>query len=312
MADTDKPASPPPEYVPPSRMEAAELQKLFSADDAPAEPPAAPPAPKPAETPAAAPPPAEKSADETPTLLKIAKEKAALRAEKATVEPHLQMLKVFSPQEAQRLAQARASGDPVAALAALGFTHTQYTQKLLSTKPAEAPAEEAAPPAGDPEVKTLKERLAALETERENERLQVARKEAFGKMESVLKDNPKFKTITTLGDYAGVEKVLLNYWAENGSMPGATFEESITLAAELHEADLKKEAEKWSKVLTPAPASGQTAPPKAPESPRPASESPRTLTNASATAPAAVRTVPKTEAEILQAIIAGEDLSHLG
>lgn len=314
MADEQKqtpPAPPPPAYVPPGQMDVAELQKMMVEDGViTPEQAAAAPANKVAVTSPVT--PAAESAppvSEEPALLKLAKKQAELRKEKEAVAPHLEMLKVFSPQEAQRLAQARASGDPVAALTALGFTHQQYTQKLVGLKAPEAAPEQDAPPAA-PEIEALKQEVQALRAERENERVQASRREALGKMESILKDNPKFHTINSLKDYEGIEKVLLSYWSEFQKMPGDTFEESVALAAEVHEAQLKKEAEKWSRALT-VPQTSVPVPSKAPDAPRTGSEQPRTLTNANTTAPATVRTVPKTESEILEAIARGDDLSVL-
>ena len=296
MSD-EKPAAPaaPAAFVPLSQVSPAELMKAF-VDDGVIEAPAAVAAP-----PAAVAP----SVDDTPALVKIAQRSAALRKQKEEAGPHLDMLKVFSPQEAQRLAAARASGDPVAALAALGFTHSQYVNKLTNTKAEPEPEEK---PAGNPEMVTLRQELAALKAERDGEKFQVSRQEVFGKMKEVTKDNPKFASINSLNDHAGIERVLLAYWAEHGALPADTFEESVILAAEVHEADLRKQAERYRPLLTTAPPSVQVAL-KAPESPRTGSESPRTLTNANTTAPAAARTtVPKTRQEVYEALVRGDDL----
>ena len=287
-------------YVPPSQVAPEELMKAFQDEgivEAPAE------AAKPA-TPAA--PPAPQKDDEVPALVKIAKARDALRKQQESVAPHLELLKAFSPQEAQRIAQARSSGDPVAALAALGFTHSQYTAKLLGEKP-----EESAVPEKNvaPEYDSPRQEIQALKAERENERVGVQRKEALGKMADILKDNPKFTTINSMKDYEGIEKVLIQYWTENGNtLPADTFEESVALAAEVHEANLRKEAERWRGVLTGFKEAAPVAA-KAPESPRPGTESPRTLTNAMSTAPAAARTAPKSREELLERIVKGEDLS---
>lgn len=307
MADNEQKQTAPVQYTPPSQLDPAELTKLFVEDGVITPEKAAEVAGKPATQEVAKPAPVEAKKEDEPQLLKIAREKDAFRKEKEAVAPHLDMLKAFSPQEAQRLAQARASGDPVAALAALGFTHSQYTQRLVGMKPEEKPADAPAPEAS-PKLSALEQELAALKAERENERAQANRREAFSKMETVLKDNPKFSHVSTLKEFEAVERVILQHWNKFGELPGATFEESVALAAEVVEADLKKQAEKYRPLLTTSSSSAQVSS-KAPESPRPASESPRTLTNANTTAPAAARTTPRTLEEIKQAIANGEDLS---
>ena len=299
MADPAEKNTPTP-YTPPGQIDPAELMKAFVEDGVIEAPPPAAPA-------AAAPvtPPAPQKDDEVPALVKIAKARDALRKQQESVAPHMELLKAFSPQEAQRLAQARAKGSARDALAALGFTHTQYTAELLGEK--EAPSEEK-PVA--PEYDSLRQEIQALKAERETERVGAQRKEALGKMESILKDNPKFSTINSMKDYEGIEKVLIQYWSENGNtLPADTFEESVALAAEVHEANLRKEAERWRGVLTGFKEAAPVAS-KAPASPSTGSaESPRTLTNAMSTAPAAARTAPKSREELLERIAKGDDLS---
>jgi len=310
VADSEQKTESTP-YRPPSTLNAADLAAEFDKQEGAPPPPA-----QQAEAPKteAKPPvvasekPVSETKDEAPQLLKIAQERAAFRKEVETVKPYMEALKVFSPQEAQRLAQARASGNPVAALAALGFTHAQYTQALLGQpdEPSE-PAKEA--PKTDSELAQLRQELQALKAERDAEKTQTARQQALGQMKQLLSADAKFKHLNGLENYEAVERVLIDYHSQHGTLPGATFEESIKLAAEVVEAQLAKEAEKWSKVLTvsqnPAPLSGQ----KAPES-RPSSGTaiPRTLTNAAATAPSEVKSVPRTRQDIINAFIErGED-----
>lgn len=306
MADTEqKTETPPQSYVPPSKIDPAELAKAFQ-DEGIVEKPASPPpvaeaAGKPATQEAAKP-----AASEEPLLLRIARERDAFRKESEPLKPYLEALKVLSPTEASRLAQARAAGNPVAALAALGFTHAQYNQALAGVKD-EAPAEKPAP-SGDPELMTLKQELAALKAERESEKVQSSRTQMLGQMKDLLKDNAKFDLINKTGDIEGVERVLIQYHSAHGALPGSTLEESVTLAAEMYEASLKKEAERWSKVLTGFQGSAPVAATRAPESPSTGTvPQTRTLTNANTSAPAATRTVPKSRAEVLAAIIEGRD-----
>lgn len=309
MADTEQKTETTP-YRPPSQMDANALAAEFDKQDTPQ---AAPPAeaPKAEAKPAVA---SEKAVsetkDEAPQLLKIAQERAAFRKEVEAVKPYMEAFKVFSPQEAQRLAQARSQNNPVAALTALGFTHSQYTQALLGQTPEkseEAPKAEAKEDTSD--IAQLRAELQALKAERENEKTMSARQQALGQMKSLLSSDAKFKHVNGLENYEAVERVLIDYHSQHGTLPGATFEESIKLAAEVVEAQLAKEAEKWSKVLTvsqtSAPLSGQ----KAPESkPSTGTVAPRTLTNAAVSAPSEVKSVPKSRQEFIQAFIErGED-----
>jgi hypothetical protein len=264
---------------------------------------------KPATEAVAKPPPATEVAtsktDDTPALVKIAKAKDALRKEREQVAPHLDMLKAFSPTEAQRMAQARAAGNPVALLAAAGFTHAQYNAAVAGLKDEPEATEK---PTGNPEYDSLKQELAAIKAERDNERIQSSRSQFLSHTEKLLKDDPKYAHLSSLGEWQSVEAVILAHIREHGEPPGATLDESIQLAAEQVEYNLKKEAERWSGVLTKL-RPGAVVTQKAPESPRPVPESPRTLTNAMSTAPAAARTAPKSREELLEAIARGDDLS---
>lgn len=304
MADTEKTEAP-AEYLSPSQISPDVLLKAFQEDGIVETPPApAPAAAKPAEPAPAAPPP---PANEPPALLKIAQEKAELRRMQEAVKPYAEVAKGLTPQQLMQLSRAVTSGDPVGALSALGFSHAQYTQKLVGAEPV---AKEEAPKSSDPVVETLKQEVERLRAEREAEKMQVTRQQTLQQMQSALKDDPKFRYINGLGDYEGVERVLINYYQQAGSLPGATFEESVKLAAEMYEADLQKQAERWSKVnqgLTPSASSAPVPPQRAPESPSAGTVSPRTLTNSNTTAPAAVRPVPKSREEILAAIREGRD-----
>lgn len=305
MADTEQKQNP-PSYIPPSQVSPADLMKAFQ-DEGVIEKPAEP-APAPQKVAEPAPAPVQTKTEDLPALLRIAKERDAFRKEVEPIKPYVEALKVLSPTEAQRLAQARQSGDPVAALAALGFTHQQYTQKLLSLPPEEGKKEEPKVAPEMSEIQSIKQELAALKAEREQAQIQQSRAGLLAQMKTIVKDNPKFELINKTEDVEGIENVLLQYHTQYGTLPGSTMEESVLLAAEMYESKLKKEAERWQKVLTgfkePAPVNAT----KAPESPpSTGTVQTRTLTNANTTAPAAVRTVPKSREEIINAIIEGRD-----
>jgi hypothetical protein len=293
-------------YTPPSQINPADLAKAFEDEGIipKSEAPPAPAAPGKTATPEVAKP----AATEEPLLLRIARERDAFRKESEPLRPYLDALKVLSPTEAQRLAKARSEGNPVAAMAALGFTHAQYNLALAGLKDEPTSEKPVSEKSGDPELMTLKQELAALKAERDNERVQSSRTQMLGQMKDLLKDNPKFDLINKTGDIEGVERVLIQYHSAHGGLPGSTLEESVTLAAEMYESSLKKEAERWSKVLTGFQGSAPVSGTKVSESPSTGTvQQTRTLTNANTTAPAAVRTVPKTREEVLAAIIEGRD-----
>lgn len=299
MAETEQKTPAP--YIPPSQIAPEELAKAFQEDGIVEPSPAKPAEPVKTESPPAAPP----APKDEPALLRIARERDALRKQEEAARPYVEASKAFSPTELQRLAQARASGNPVAVLAAAGFTHAQYTQALLGEKVEPPPAEK---PTGNPEFDALRQEIAALKAEREAERLNISRQQGIGKMKEILKGNAKFDLVNKTEEYEGVERVILDHIAQYGKPPGETFEETVLLGAEMYEAKLKKEAERWQKVLTGFQSSASTPPQKAPESqPSPGAESPRTLTNSNTSAPAAVRPVPKSREEVLAALIEGRE-----
>ncbi len=315
MSDTQK--QEPVQFVPPSQIDPAELAKALIEDGVVEAPAAAAPAPvtaAPASAPVAAEPvktveEAPKAKEELPALLRIAKERDAFRKEQESAKPYMEAIKALPPERLQAVVKAIQSGDLVGLIAASGGTHAQYNAQLLGAPEKVAKEEAKVESSGNAEVDAIRQELAELRRERDTEKMQTTRSQVLGQMKTVLKDNPKFSTINGLGDLEGVERELLEYHRIHGSMPGETFEESIHLAAEVHEARLRKEAEKWRAVLTPAVPSA-VVPSRAPESPSTGTVTTRTLTNANTSAPAAVSTVPKTRQEILDAIASGrfEDL----
>lgn len=311
MADPEQtPAATP--YIPPSRrsddMIEGALAKALQEEGIVPSPEATP---TPAKTEAVpAEPKTEPQKSEEPALLKLAREKAAKRQAEQAAKPQNDLLAAFTPQEAERIAQARKAGDPVAALRALGFDHTQYTKALLNMKE-EQPEEKAAPePSSD--VAALKAEVERLKQEREQERFQVTRSQTLGQMKTMLKDDSKFSYINALEALDGVEGVLLDYHRQFGDLPGSNFEESVKLAAEVYEARLRSgdvplTKKQWERIqgLT-TPASSAPVPTKAPESqPSAGTDTPRTLTNSNTTAPAAVKSVLKTRGERLAALSEG-------
>ncbi len=308
MADTEQVAPPaaqtqPKEYVPLSRIDPAELAKAFEEDGVPMEKPAAAVA---AEVPKEAP-----KDEGLPTLLRLAKErdtqrKLMERKEIDAAKPYVEALKAIPPHTAQAIAKAIQAGDPVSLLAAAGMTHSQYNNRLLGNLEREEKGSAKEEPPN--EVAALKAEVEALRRDREAERLAGTRNQMLGQMKTILKDDPKFKTINGLGDYEGVEATLIRYHNQHGALPGNTLEESVQLAAELYEYELRQHAEKFRPYLTGESQPAVVTEKRAPESqPAAGMVANRTLTNANTTAPAVPRTIPKTRQEILQALIEGRE-----
>ena len=296
-------------YTPPSQIDPAELAKALIEDgviEAPAqaEPVAAPvveaaPVAKVEEAP--------KVKEEIPALLRIAKERDAFRKEQEASRPYMEAIKALPPERLHAVVKAIQSGDLVGLIAASGGTHAQYNAQLLGAP--EKTKEEPVAASGNPDVDAIRQELAELRRERDTEKMNTTRTQVLGQIKSTLKENPKFSTINGLGDLESVERELIAHYNAHGSMPGETFEESVYLAAEVVEARLKKEEERWRAVLTPG-TTNAVVPSKAPELPSTGTVTTRTLTNANTSAPAAVSTVPKTRQEIIDAIASGrfEDL----
>lgn len=297
------------EYVPPSRVSPEELAKALMEDGVIESSPAAEAKPElTKEAPAAESKPAEKAPEtkqELPALLRLAKERDAFRKEMEQAKPHLEALRAIPTHSLSAIVKAISAGDPVGLITAAGMTHSQYNARMLGTKDPEKPVDSEKPKS---EYDSLRQEVEALRKERENERLGVARTQVMGQMREILKDNSQFSTINGLGDYDGVERVLIQYYQQHGALPGETLEESVKMAAEVHEAELKKQADRWRPILTGTKEPASVSP-KAPESkPSTGTAQTRTLTNANTTAPAAPRAVPKTRTEIIEAIVNDRDI----
>ena len=292
-------------FVPPSQVSPEELMKALQEDgviEKPAVEKAAEITEKVAKTEKTEAPTAPK--EELPALVRIAKEREAFRREMESAKPHLEALKAIPSHTVSAIAKAIASGDPVSLLAAAGMTHAQYNARLLGAK--DPVKEETEEKSVNPEYDTLRQELAELRRERETEKVTAARSQVLTQMKDILKDDPKFETINSLGDFEGVERVLIDYHRAHGSLPGVDLKESVQLAAEQYELQLKKEAERWRPILT----KGQTPAPvasKVTESPSAGTVTTRTLTNANTTAPAVPKTAPKTRQEIIDAIANGTE-----
>lgn len=301
MADTEQKSNPPPQYIPPSQVDPASLAKAFEeAGIVEAKPEAKAEAAKPPEQKTEAP------VSDEPELLKrardnAAKRKAAEEAELQTAKPYMDALRVLSPVEAQAVARAKQSGDPVAVLNALGFTHQQYTARVLGTKPEEKPADKAAPVS---ELAALKREIEELKRERDGEKMSQTRSQYLNGIQSTLKDDTKFRLVNDTGDYEAVERVLIQHFNEYGKLPSDDFAENIRLAAEVVEFELKKEEAKWKKRLTSSQTDAQAGDKKPPVTAQASAGSEhRTLTNNNTSAPGAPPAVSTSREDFIRAFI---------
>ena len=270
------------------------------------EPKAAAPAPESAkvegESPAVPPtPPAEEPPSDPlkRSFEKLAKEKEALRKEAETVKPYMEMLKAIPPHSLQALARAAQSGDPMALLAAAGFSYADVAKRVVTgdNVPQAKPEEPKAPAANlPPEIQAKLAKLDQVEAYV----AQQQRNELMQKVQAAVPE--KLKLVKQLGAFDMVERYVSDFYQRTGSLPGETFEQTIAVAAEAVEAHLVQEAQRWSKVLTPGqpPATvASEAPRESPHAGPASTPVPKTITNAT-TAPAAVKPEPRTRAEILK------------
>lgn len=276
-------------------LKAEGLVKGSEETSAPAAEPAKPPEPAKVE----GNPPAEVPVAPEKSWEKLMQEKAELRRQQEALKANPQL----AIPNAQALAKAVQSGDALGAIAALGFTYADVTKQLLSTPDVATPKTHtpAEPPASTvnlpPELQQRLQRLDQLEAWA----MQQQRQSILNNVKEVLPAD-KFKIITGRGEYETVLGYLERFHAETGTLPGATFNESVQVAAEALEAKLSQEAEKWRKVLTPAqpPANvhgeAQRAPPQSGPVTSPVHTT-KTLTNTT-TAPAAVKPELTTREEI--------------
>jgi hypothetical protein len=258
--------------------------------------------------PVPAPVPEAPKAEEEPMLARMAKREAALRQERQQVEPYIQALKVLPPDRVQALTKALSSRDPVSALAAMGFTHAEYANRMLgdTSPPKPKTPEQASKTELPPEIRGEIEELKAFKAQYQAEQARIQQTQLVDQIGKLVKSNPKFNYLTKLEAFGDVLGIINRYHAETQRLPGDTFEESVLMAAELAEKQLQQQAERWGKVLTPPaqPASVVTEVAKAPESPPSAgSEVPRTLTNSMASQPAPVQPAPKTRDEAIAALL---------
>jgi hypothetical protein len=268
----------------------------------PAQAPAQAPAEAPAEVPAAVAPTSEPPAAEVPaqtpdgvktSFEKLAREKAALRAEQEKIKPYLEASKALTAPTLAELSKAKASGDPLAALQALGFSPQALVQQLqkAQAKPPEA-KEQAQQIQLPPEIQ---QKLAKVEYLEKFVAQQQEQQLISGIRENI---TDEFKFVKGLGAERQVIQMLQDFHNEHGSLPGEDFATSVKMAAELVEKQLAAEAEKYRPFLTPAQ-QATTIPNEAigEQASRGQVTTGKTLTNSNTSAPAPASPKPQTREE---------------
>lgn len=287
MSDTTTSSTPPPAPAAPDYADIAKGMEAPPEEAAPAAKAEAPVTEKPAEAPKTEAPKAEEPFAKS--FEKLAAEKAALRKEMEQAKPFLDALKVLPPTSINALARAIQANDPLAVLAAAGYSYADLANRVVegtapkaAEKPEPKPENSGLPPDVQKEIAELREfRKQYAERQAQEQRQQIT-----AKVKDVVKGE-KFRHIDALGEHDAILAVIQDYHAKTGEMPGATFEESVLAAAEVVEKRLAEQATRWQKVLTPV--SAPTTVPATAKSESPARQeiSGKTLTNKSASAPVA-------------------------
>lgn len=238
---------------------------------------------------------------------KLASSSAELRAEKERLKPYLELADKLDPNSLSAVARAVKSGDPVSALAALGFSHADYAESVANGR---QPLRREQTQESQQEQSPAEARIARLEAQLSAMTVEKGRNEALG---SIAKMADKFELVSKFGSEAHSKalNIVEDYYVKHGVLPAETKDESYKMALELVESDLKKEADRWKRVLTiPETSNKSTTTEAAVQSP-PAGSSQRstkTLTSSASTAPtvaAAPEAEPKT-AEDYQRLAARE------
>lgn len=275
-------------------LEAAKRQKTETGgedmgegdeDEAPATPAAkaAPPA-KPVE-----PPPAQKSELEV-SFEKLVAKQQELRKETEVAKPGIELANTIGVQNAQALAKAIVSKNPLDALAAIGFSYTDVANAVIGKGGEKKPVAPQKPPEQE-QPKNAPQRDPEVEAMLREHRAQKARQEQQAvetKIRELVKANPKLELVNKLEAGTGeVVRVIEEMFARGGGkFPTSTIEETIRIAAEEAESRLLRQKEQWSKVLTVGEKAATVPPTTATETPKPAQDGGgKTLTN-SLSAPA--------------------------
>ena len=238
---------------------------------------------------------------------KLLKEKKALREKEEALKPMREAAKAFDPGTLAAIAKAKESGDPLAALAALGYSYADLAKRMAGVKEPEKAPEK---PAELPEpVKNLQSEVAVLKQELAERRSREAQSALMEGVKNFVTEKD-FPHVAKLEEHNAVLAYLSRFYAETGTYPAETFKENVEIAAQAVERALAAQAKKWERVLTPKPApvtvpvegSRESSPSVGKES------TGKTLTNSQSTTIQAVGPEPKSREELFKQLAADPTL----
>jgi hypothetical protein len=191
----------------------------------------------------------------TKSFTKFTTEKEQFRKQTEAWKPYAEMSKHLTVDALSAAVKAKQAGDPMAILAAFGFSHTDYVRQTAAAaagKPAPAKdASEKEEPQENSELAQLKAELAELRNERMQEKVQSQRTQVLTAMKDELaRQVEKFPLINDMEAQGDVLRFIEQHVQRTGSPPGESFEETVAMAATEVESRLTQAKEKWSKVLT--------------------------------------------------------------
>lgn len=229
------------------------------------------------------------------SLQKIAEQNKALREREDKVKSFEEISRFVDP---VKLARAATSRDPLAVLEAVGMRYEDVVDRVLQNQPKGAqPAKVEEKPEAEGIVAELQKKLAALEKERNDEKVGKARASLI-QQGLTFAAPEKFPLVARLGEEAVGEAIdVLLEFAEKtgGKFPADTIQANMELALAHVEERHKKIAERYG--LTSGSVTPSVKAAEAPVQPRGEADGQTTLTSSSLAAPASGGAAPKTDAD---------------
>lgn len=217
---------------------------------------------------------------------RLAKEKSEIRQLKESLRDVEAVSKIFRPEQLRSLAQAAASRDPVAILSAMGFSHADYANAVVTrTQAPPRPGEKKVEPVEEEsdDIAVLRRELDEIKAEKQRERIARGRASTVEKLQALAKSG-KFELVSEFPDAPHEAlAVLEEYVQSTGVVPqGKELEELYDLSLQYVEGRLKEEQARWQGVLTKRNSAPTVPGNEAPEPPRAISvpAAGMTLTNA--------------------------------
>lgn len=167
-------------------------------------------------------------------LAALAREKAELRKQKTELEQ--------AQRETAKLMTAMRAKDPLALLAAAGFSYQQLVEQVIEGKVSSDGSE----PEKAGGEKEWASRVEALEKQIQQERAGRARAEATATVRKLAAEGgDKFALVREQNAEGKVLAYLEDYYNKTGEMPAESLDESLAIAMEAVETDLNSELERW-------------------------------------------------------------------